>query len=52
MTQTIKEKKVGTLCLNYGKNPPLSPEAMLIRVILSEAMVGPPTLIDGGWGRI
>ena len=35
-----------------GKVSPLSPNAMLIRVMLPVAAPGLPTLIDGGWGRM
>ena len=46
---TIMEKNVGTLCLILGeKVTPLSisPNAMLIEVMMSEALPDPPTLID------
>ena len=40
----IMEKMVDKLCLIQEKKKPLSPNAMLIQVILSEASPDPPTL--------
>ena len=41
------ENNVDTLCLILGEKVSLTPNAMLIRLMLSEAFQDPP-LIDGG----
>ena len=46
--QTILEKRLGQFVRFGSKSLPLSPNAMLIRVMLTEAAPGHPTLIDGG----
>ena len=46
------KKRLGQFVQFGSKSLPLSPNAMLIRVMLPEAASGRPTLIDGGWGRI
>ena len=46
---TIMERNVGTVCpILLKKVSQLSPNSMLIRVMLPEAVPGCPTLIDGG----
>ena len=45
---TIMEKNVDKLCLIFGEKVTLSTSAMLIQVLLSEALPDPPTLIDDG----
>ena len=41
-------KKVGTVCLISEKECPPLPNTMLLRIMLSGATPGHPTLIDGG----
>ena len=42
------KKRLGQFVRFGSKSIPLSPNAMLIRVMLPEAAPGRPTLIDGG----
>ena len=42
------KKRLGQFVQFGSKSLPLSPNAMLIRVMLPEAAAGRPTLIDGG----
>ena len=46
-----KKKGWDSLSDLVQKLSPLSPNAMLVRVMLPEAAQGRPTLIDGEWGR-
>ena len=45
------KKRLGQFVRFGSKSLPLSPDAMLIRVMLTEAASGRPTLIDGGVGK-